>query len=120
MLVIIRMDPKLLFFVLLLTVLCVAEYIGDSNFKIYSRSGEQNSLVIGLIAYGILIYLLIEALSHANLIYTNGMWNGIYTIMTTLLAYFLLNERLNNAYQWIGILLVISGTLLLGIGNIPR
>jgi multidrug transporter EmrE-like cation transporter len=114
------MDPKLLFFVVLITVLCVAEYIGDSNFKSYSRSGHKNALVLGLIAYGILIYLLIEALSHANLIYTNGMWNGIYTIMTTLLAYFLLNERLSNAYQWTGILLVISGTLLLGVGNIPR
>ena len=107
-------------FLILIVLISLVEYVGDSNFKFYARDGKINNLVIGIIAYSVLIKLLITALKESNLIFTNGMWDGISAIISTLFAYFLLKERLSNKFQWSGLVLVILGVLLLNVGKIPK
>jgi len=67
-----------------------------------------------------MIFLLVSVLKHGNLIFTNGMWDGISAIVTTVLAFVLFNERLSNKFQWIGLALVIGGCVLLSYGQIPN
>ena len=107
-------------FLLIIALMSLVEYAGDSSFKYFARSDkEYKYLVLGIIAYAIMIKLLITALKTGNLIYTNGMWDGISAVIETLLAYFLLRETLSNKFQWTGLILVIVGIFFLNIGKIP-
>ena len=107
-------------FILLITLLSLSEYIGDSNFKLYARSGELNHLGIGLVAYAVMISFLVKSLARSNLIYTNGMWDGVSALLTTILAFLLLGERLTNIQQWIGLAMIIGGIFALHTGKIPK
>ena len=105
--------------VCLIIALSLVEYFGDSNFKAYARSGKNLHLIYGLVFYSIMIKLLIESLKKGNLIYVNGMWDGISTIIGTVLAYYLLKETLSTPLQWCGMVLIILGVFTLNIGKIP-
>ena len=107
-------------FIVLITLLSLAEYLGDSNFKLYARSGQLNHLGMGIVAYTVMISFLIKALSRSNLIYTNGMWDGVSAVITTVLAFLLLGERLTNIQQWIGLSMIIGGIFALHTGKIPK
>lgn len=111
---------KLINFVFLVILLCLVEFVGDINFKLYARNNTNLNLIVGLIAYSVLIFILIKLFKHSNLIFTNGMWDGISSIISVLLAYFLFHERLNNKFQWLGLLLTIVGTVLLTVGKMPK
>jgi len=106
-------------FIFLIILISLVQYLGDSNFKFYSKNNNIKNLIIGLIAYGLFIFLPIVAINRSNIIFTNGMWEGISTIIVTLIAYVVLHERLNNNFQWAGLILIITGTLLLSFGKIP-
>ena len=98
----------------------MVEFVGDSNFKIYSRTNNFNNLVFGVIAYIVLVKILIEALKQHNLIITNGMWNAIQTIIESALAYFILKERLTNWQQWAGLGSIVFGIFFLNYGKLPK
>ena len=106
-------------FILTILILSFFEFIGDTNFKFFARTNHKHHLYIGLIAYLVMIFLLVSALKRGNLIFTNGMWDGISAIVTTVLAFILFKERLSNKFQWVGLVLVIIGTFLLSYGQIP-
>jgi len=107
-------------FILLIALVSLSEYIGDSNFKLYARSGQLNHLGMGLVAYAVMISFLIKALSRSNLIYANGMWDGVSAVITTVLAFLLLGERLTSIQQWIGLAMIIGGIFALHTGKIPK
>jgi multidrug transporter EmrE-like cation transporter len=106
-------------FLYLILAVSLVEYVGDQNFKKYARNGKTSNLVYGVIFYAFMIKLLIEALKKSNLIYMNGMWDGISTIIGTIFAWWLLKERLSNPMQWLGLLLIIMGLFALNSGKIP-
>ena len=108
------------YYLLLIIILSFFEFIGDSNFKSYARSNKNSCLVFGMIAYLIMIFCLVTALKHGNLMFTNSMWDGISAILSTLGAYFLFHERLNNKLQWVGLGLIFVGCILLGQGKILK
>jgi multidrug transporter EmrE-like cation transporter len=68
----------------------------------------------------VMIFLLISSLKRGNIIFTNGMWDGISAIVTTVAAFVLFKERLSNAFQWGGLVLIIVGCVLLSVGEIPK
>ncbi len=107
-------------FLYLIIAVSLVEYFGDENLKMFARNGNRKHLVYGVVFYALMMKLLIEALKRANLIYMNGMWDGISTIIGTVFAWWLLHERLNNPMQWLGLLLIILGLLSLNTGKIPR
>jgi multidrug transporter EmrE-like cation transporter len=107
------------FFILLIIILSLVEFIGDSNFKLYARKNRIINLIIGIISYIIVIKVLIESLKQRNLILTNAMWDAISTLIGTLLAIFVLHETLNNWQQWVGISIIIIGIAFLNYGKKP-
>ena len=107
-------------FIITILLLSLIEYFGDSNFKKYARTGHNQNLILGVIFYGFVIKLLIEALKSSNLIYANGMWDGVSALTGTVLAYVLLKETLSNPIQWLGLVLIISGIVTLHFGPRPR
>ena len=107
-------------FIFLIALVSLSEYIGDSNFKLYARSGQLNYLGMGVVAYAVMISFLIKSLARSNLKYTNGMWDGVSALLTTILAFLLLGERLTNIQQWIGIAMIVGGIFALHSGKIPK
>jgi multidrug transporter EmrE-like cation transporter len=86
----------------------------------FARNNNYHNLIIGSIAYIILVALLIYILKYTNVIFVNGMWDGISAIIESLLAIILLKERLSNPYQYIGLFLIIIGIFPLNMSPIPN
>lgn len=99
---------------------CVAEIFGDFKFKDFARLGGWENFTQGLVGYAGVIYFLIRSLRVGNVIYVNGMWDGISAILETLAAYFILGERLNSKTQYFGLGLLIIGLVLVRKGGIAR
>lgn len=97
----------------------IIEFIGDSNFKIFARTNDYTSLIIGSIAYIVLVAFLVITLRLSNVIYVNGLWDGVSALIESLLAYLVLKETLSNGYQYAGLGLVIVGIFFLNLGKIP-
>lgn len=93
--------------------LSAAEIIGDFGFKDYARSGSLKAFAQGGIGYVGVIFFLIRSLRLGNVLYVNGMWDGVSAILETIAAYFILGERLNNRTQYLGLLVVIAGIFML-------
>jgi multidrug transporter EmrE-like cation transporter len=106
-------------FILLIILLSLVEFIGDSNLKLYSRSKSAKNLIIGLIAYIFVVKILIESFKQSNLIFTNAMWDVISTLISTLLAVFIFKEGLTNWQQWAGLISTVLGLALLNHGKTP-
>ena len=108
-----------MYFILLIILLSLVEFVGDSNLKIYSRSNTFRNLVIGIIAYILVVKILIVSFKQRNLIFTNAMWDAVSTLISTFLAVFILKEGLNNWQQWLGVISIILGITLLNYGKPP-
>lgn len=105
---------------LLILFTSVLEYFGDSNFKFYARNNDPKNLVIGIAFYTVMVAFLIYTLKYANVMYVNGMWDGISALIETALAYYLLHETLSNSTQYIGLAFIIIGLFSLNYGPIPH
>lgn len=103
-----------------ISMVSIAEIFGDFKFKDYARLGGAENFAQGIIGYAGVIFFLIRSLRVGNVIYVNGMWDGISAVLETLAAYILLGERLNNNSQYIGLLLLIIGLFLVRSGGIAR
>lgn len=101
-----------------ISLLSLAEIIGDFGFKNYARTGNELGLVQGFTGYIGIIYFLIKCLKQGNLLWVNSLWDGVSAIIETIAAYTLLGERLNNWIQYVGIGFIIAGILLLKRGGI--
>ena len=93
--------------------LSVVEVFGDLNAAQYVKTNSPVYLAGGVIGYAGILYFLIKCLQTRNLLYVNGMWNGISTIIESLAAFFILGNRLDRPEQYIGLSLIIGGLLLL-------
>ena len=103
---------------LTISLLSMAEVFGDTQFKFFARGGQQKYLAGGLIGYAGVIYFLIKALKSGNVMYVNGMWDGVSAVIETVAVYFLLGERLNTPGQYGGLLMIIAGIFMLHSGGI--
>lgn len=101
-----------------LFILSIAEIFGDFKFKDYARLGGASNFVQGLIGYAGVIYFLIRSLRQGNVMYVNGMWDGVSAVLETIAAYVLLGERLNTGYQYLGLGMLIAGLFILRRGGI--
>jgi multidrug transporter EmrE-like cation transporter len=96
-----------------IVILSAVEVFGDFNAKWYAQTNKPVFLAGGIVGYlGILFYL-IKCLRTHNLLYVNGMWDGISTVIESLAAYVVLGDRLTKPEQYVGLGLVIVGLFLL-------
>lgn len=103
-----------------MTMACIAEIFGDFSLKDYARDDKPIDLAKGLIGYAGVIYFLIKSLAQANIIYVNGMWDGISGIVETLAAYFILKEKMNTKEQYFGLGLLMVGLFIFRAGGIAK
>lgn len=100
------------------TIMSLAEIVGDFGFKGVARSGGAVNWGTGLMGYVGVIYYLIKSLRVGNVTYVNGMWDGVSAILETAAAYFLFGERLNSPSQYMGLGLIIAGLFTLKGGGV--
>jgi multidrug transporter EmrE-like cation transporter len=103
-----------------LTALSLSEIVGDFGFKAFARAGKSIDFGQGILGYVGVIYFLIRSFRVGNVMYVNGMWDGMSTLLETLAAYIFLGERLNSVWQYIGIVLLVGGLLLVRMGGIAK
>jgi len=96
-----------------IVLLSVVEIFGDFNLRWYAGSNQISYLYYGLLGYAGVIYFLIQSLRDDNVLYVNGMWDGLSGIVGSLAAYVVLGDRLKTSYNYIGLLMIIVGVGLL-------
>jgi len=91
----------------------LSEIVGDFGFKEFARKSTTKGFVQGSIGYVGVIYFLIQSLKGGNILYVNGVWDGISGILESLAAYFILGERFNHPMQWVALVMISLGLFLL-------
>jgi multidrug transporter EmrE-like cation transporter len=99
--------------VLDISALSIAEIVGDFGFKAFARTGTTASFAQGSIGYVAVIFFLIRALKTGNVLYVNGMWDGVSAVLETVAAYVILGERLNRPIEYLGLIAIIAGIFML-------
>jgi len=97
----------------------LAEIIGDFGFKDFARTNSLGGFAQGSLGYVGVIFFLIRSLKVGNVLYVNGMWDGVSAILETLAAYFILGERLNNPIEYAGLAVIILGIFMLHASKPP-
>jgi len=98
---------------LVITLLSVVEIYGDFSLRFYAQTNKVEFLIQGIAGYIGVVYFLIEALRGNNVLYVNGLWDGVSGIIESLAAYFILGDRLNKSSEYIGLLFIIAGIILM-------
>jgi len=95
--------------------LTLVEIIGDTGAKQFANHGGLSNLGIGVAGYIGIFMMLVFSLQGSTLLLVNNAWDGMSSLISSLFSYFILGERLEHSYQYFGIVLIISGLLLLRI-----
>lgn len=91
----------------------VAQIFGDFGFKKFVVENSHLGLLRGLTGYIGVIFFLLKSLSSSNILWINGMWSGSTLIFETAAAFFLLGERFDHPWQYVALLMIIAGVILL-------
>jgi multidrug transporter EmrE-like cation transporter len=103
-----------------ITLATLAEIVGDFSYKEFARKGSKRAFAAGSFAYVGVIYWLIQSLKTGNILYVNGMWDGISGILESLAAFILLGERFNHPMQYVGLVLISLGIFSLKYFGISK
>lgn len=94
----------------------LAEIVGDFGFKRFADTNLIGGFVQGLIGYVGVIFFLIRSFKGANVLYVNGMWDGISGIIESLAAIIFLGDRLMPV-QYFGLVFIFIGLFLMKSSN---
>jgi multidrug transporter EmrE-like cation transporter len=108
--------PEVLVGYLLLLLAIVAEVVATVSLRLSSGFSRPVPAVVSLVGFGLALWLLALAMRSVPLSISYPMWAGIGTAGALAAAWLLFGERL-VALQWVGVLLVLGGVVLL---NAPR
>ena len=93
--------------------LAIVEIIGDFAFERYANTGSINAFSLGIVGYIGVVYFLIKSLRGSTILYVNGMWDGISSLVESLMAFLYLGERFDRPIQYVGLGLIIVGLFCL-------
>jgi multidrug transporter EmrE-like cation transporter len=96
--------------------LSLVEIFGDFNLVWYTQTNQVEFLYKGILGYIGVVYFLIRALRGGNLLYVNGMWDSLSTVINSIAAFILLGDRLKTNSQYIGLILIVIGIYMLKDG----
>lgn len=99
-----------------MVLLSIVEIYGDFSLRFYAQTNKLIWLLHGLVGYAGVIWLLIVSFKFKNVLYVNGMWDGVSGLVGSLAAYFILGDRLEKTSQYTGLILIIAGVFLLKNG----
>jgi multidrug transporter EmrE-like cation transporter len=98
---------------LIITLLSITEIYGDFALRFYAQTNKVEWLAHGLVGYAGVVFFLIQALRSNNVLYVNGLWDGVSGVLESIAAYYILGDRLEKSAQYIGLLFIIVGILLM-------
>jgi multidrug transporter EmrE-like cation transporter len=61
--------------------LSVVEIYGDFALRFYAQTNNSTYLFHGIAGYIGVVFFLLQSLRHGNVLYVNGMWDGISGIL---------------------------------------
>ena len=96
-----------------ITLMSLVEILGDFSIEKYTHTWNLLDLGKGISLYGGVIFFLIKSLIGSNILYVNGMWDGISGLVESAAAYYFLGERLDRNTQYIGLGFIILGMFLM-------
>lgn len=97
--------------------LAAVEVFADFHLKWYSESGSTLNLGSGIIGYAGVIALLLESFKYNNVLYVNGLWDGISGLVESVAAYVILGDRLKNTQQYVGLIMTLAGVALMKLAG---
>lgn len=103
------MDVGFLYIVLL----SIVEIYGDFNLRWFALSQKPTFLLQGILGYIGVVFFLIMSLTHGNVLYVNGLWDGMSSIVESVAAYYYLGDRLKNTQQYVGLVMTVAGVVLM-------
>lgn len=96
--------------------LSTIEIFSDFQLRWYAQTNLLKHLWAGLIGYAGVIYFLIQSLRLDNLLFVNGLWDGLSGLIESTAAYYFLGDRLKSKHQYAGLVMIIAGVALLKMG----
>lgn len=96
-----------------IVLLSAVEIFGDFNLRWYAETDKPVYLGAGILGYAGVVYWLVVSLKSYNVLYVNGMWDGISGLIESVAAYVVLGDRFDKPHNYIGLLLVILGIFLM-------
>lgn len=96
--------------------LSIVEIYGDFSLRFYAQTNKVSWLAHGLVGYAGVVGLLVMSFKYNNVLYVNGMWDGVSGVVESLAAYFILGDRLKKKSQYLGLVLIVAGVVLLKDG----
>jgi len=100
--------------------LSLVEIIGDFGYERFADTGSRSGFIQGSLGYLGVVYFLIKSLKQGNVMFVNGMWDGVSGILESVAAYVLLGERLTSWVQYLGIVMIAIGLVFLRSGGTGR
>ena len=97
--------------------LCFVEVYGDFALRFYAQTNSLKWLAHGIAGYAGVVYFLIQSLRFNNVLYVNGLWDGMSGLLESVVAYYVLGDRLEKSSEYIGLLFIIAGVFLLKGGG---
>ena len=98
-------------------ILAAVEIFADFNLRWYAQSGSTLNLGSGLVGYAGVVALLIKSFKFNNVLYVNGLWDGLSSIIESIAAYMILGDRLKNTQQYVGLTLTVAGVALMKLAG---
>jgi multidrug transporter EmrE-like cation transporter len=92
-----------------LNVLCMTggEIFANVNLKHFALGKGVQHLIYGLLGYAVVIFFLIKSLGETSFLWTSAMWQCLIIVVGSLFAVFLLGEKFESVWQWVGVLLAL-------------
>lgn len=101
---------------LYLAVAIVAEVVGTTLFRMSQGFERWGFGLLGLCAYGVALVLLGLAMKVIPMSVSYTLWASIGTALTVVVGLLYFGERMTSG-QWLGLVLVVGGALLLKLAG---
>jgi len=102
-------DTQFIYIILL----AIVEIFGDFSLLQYTKTWSLIDLGKGIGFYGGVIFFLIKSLVGSQILYVNGLWDGISCLLESIASYVFLGERFSNPCQYLGLIFIIGGIFLI-------
>jgi multidrug transporter EmrE-like cation transporter len=106
---------------LYILLMSIVEIYGDFSLRFYVQTNKLFWLGHGILGYIGVVWLLIQSFRFKNVLYVNGMWDGVSGITESIASYVFLGDRLEKPSEYLGLVLIIAGVALMkGGGGVRR
>jgi len=97
---------------ILIFAIVAAESIAQYNIKKYQEIPLKHYYILGLLFYGIIVFLLNKTYStKTSMGITQILWSGLSCISILMLGKFFFGEEIDK-YEWLGICLILLGVTI--------